>query len=160
MIYLSLQMFFVFLWYFSTYLLSVFGFKRLHINPSYPAFFFFLPHSQICNVPLLRLVRAQSGLVSAVRGTVWVCACADTTCLRFLTVFSLCITSLIFTRACFCSVWFFFRYWPNTKVLKRLISNHNLFYLSKQRHLHTCRLILIIGCIFFFLFPFFLFSKT
>lgn len=160
MIYLSLQMFFVFLWYFSTYLLSVFGFKKLHINPSYPALFF-LPPSQICNVPLLRLVRVQSvsSLLSGGRCG-WVCACADTTCLRFLTVFSLCITSLMFTRACFCSVWFFFRYWSNTKVLKRLISNHNLFYLSKQRHLHTCRLILIIGCILFFLFPFFLFSKS
>lgn len=157
MIYLSLQMFFVFLWYFSTYLLSVFGFKRLHINPSYPAFFF-LPPSQICNVPLLRLVRAQSGLISAVRGTVCICR-HDVFALphSFFVVYHL--THIHESMFLFC-LFFFFRYWSNTKVLKRLISNHNLFYLSKQRHLHTCRLILIIGCILFFLFPFFLFSKT
>lgn len=118
MIDLSLQMFFVFSWYFSTYLLSVFGFERLHIKPSYPVVLFRFP-SQMCNVPLSRLVRVQSGLNSA--AGVCACVCRHNVLLPLFSFFLFnCITSLILTR-CFCSV--FFCYWSNTKVLNAWFLN-------------------------------------
>lgn len=96
--YLSLKMLFVSLWYFSTYILSVFGLKKLHITHCIQLFvpLFF----QICNAPLsCLLVRNLSQVSSFLSGDgcVFVCVracvyvCAQASCLCFLTVL-LCVS--------------------------------------------------------------------
>lgn len=108
----SLKMLFVSLWYFSTYLLSVFGLKSC-ILPIVSSFFFTSSSFQICNVPLSCLFgkRSQSGLVfplgRRVCMCVGVCVCVCACVHRHLVCASLqcsfcVITSLIITHSSFC----------------------------------------------------------
>lgn len=79
----------------------------------------FLSPSQMCNDPLSRLVRVQSGLNSAVG----VCACVCRhNVLLFHCFFFLIVSPHSYSQDGFCSV--FPRYWSNTKVLKGLVSKH------------------------------------
>lgn len=83
--YLSLKMLFVSLWYFSTYLLSVFGLRSC-ILPVVSIFFFFSPPLPFGHVMFLSLASgksSQSGLVFPIGGRVCVhrhLVCASLQC--------------------------------------------------------------------------------
>lgn len=115
------------------------GLKGCILTRRIQLFFFF---------PLLRSVKflscvwwgfsRVSSLLSG-RWCVYVCVCVQTQCVCASSQFIFVVyhlTHIHKSMFLFCFLGFFFRHWSNTKVLKCLISNHNLFYLSKQRHLH------------------------